>query len=466
MKKTLALLVATLALVACNKPQEGNFTNVQHPDWVKNAVLYEVNVRQYTPEGTFAALEQHLDRLSDLGVDVLWIMPMHPIGVEGRKGTLGSYYSPNDYTDVNPEFGTIDDFKHFLDTAHEKGFKVILDWVANHTGRDSKWALEHPEWYYQDSLGNLAVQYDWTDIAHLNYQYDEQRQAMFEALKYWVDMGVDGFRCDVAAEVPLDFWESSFDKLRAENPELFFLAEAENAPLQKNAFDAFYSWQQMHVWYDLAAGKIDADSLANFYVVRQEVSEMPLGTIPMNFTSNHDQNSWHGTDREDYGDAAKQFAVLSFVVPGTPMIYTGQEASLDKRLEFFEKDPVDWSNDFNDMTSLYKDLIHLRDVHSCLWAQPWGGVMAILPTDHPQQIFAFERESEGDMCLAMFNFSDETVSYKVENHLVTKDSDFTLPPHGYHIIFSVGDCFGDCDGIEVDIPQLSQGEPAQPQEQE
>lgn len=450
MKKYFLLILAAVCMFGCTpKQQPQEVSAVHHPFWTKDAVLYEVNVRQFTPEGTFAALEGHLDRLSDLGVDILWIMPMFPIGEEGRKGTLGSYYSPRDYKDVNPEFGTVDDFKHFLDEAHSKGFKVILDWVANHTARDARWAIEHPEWYYKDSLGNLAVQYDWTDIAHLNYECEEQREASLDALKYWAEMGVDGFRCDVAGEVPTDFWENAMSELRAINPEMFFLAEAEKPELQMNAFDAYYSWQQMHEWYSLAKGEITADSLANFYVGYQKNSGMPLGTMPMNFTSNHDQNSWHGTDREDYGDAVKQFAVLSFMVPGIPMIYTGQEASLDKRLEFFEKDTVDWTADVNDMTTLYKSLIALRDRHACLWAQPWGGIMAILPTSEPDKVFAFEREAEGDMCLAMFNFSDQEVSFKVENHLVTTDKDFTLPAHGYHIIFSVGDCFGDCDEVEV-----------------
>ena len=170
----------------------------------------------------------------------------------------------------------------------------------------------------------------------------------------------------------------------------------------------------------------------------------------MNFLSNHDQNSWTGTNTEMYGDAVKQFAVLSFMLPGIPMLYNGDEICLPKRLEFFEKDPIDWTSDPLEMTDFYKKLIALRDEHSCLWISPWGGNMSVLPTDHPEQIFAFERETVGDMCLAMFNFSDEEVSYKVENHLVTKDCEFTLPAHGYHIIFSVGDCFGDCDETELE----------------
>ena len=453
MKKTLTLLLALLCLAACHRAvPQGNFTNVKHPDWAQKAVIYQVNVRQFSDEGTFAAVEKQLDRLAELGVDILWLMPIHPIGVEGRKGTLGSYYAVQDYCAVNPEFGTLEDFDHFLAAAHEKGFKVILDWVANHTGRDHAWTVDHKDWYFLDSLGNLATQYDWTDIAHLNYENNPAlREAMEKQLQFWIDRGVDGFRCDVASEVPTDFWEKAFGDFRAAHPDaLFFLAEAEKADLQVNAFDAYYAWQQMHLWYELAKGEKNANDLADFYVNYADATGMPAGTLAMNFLSNHDQNSWTGTNTEMYGDAVKQFAVLSFMLPGIPMLYNGDEICLPKRLEFFEKDPIDWSSDPLEMTDFYKKLIALRDEHSCLWISPWGGNMSVLPTDHPEQIFAFERETVGDMCLAMFNFSDQEVSYKVENHLVTKDCEFTLPAHGYHIIFSVGDCFGDCDETELD----------------
>ncbi len=453
MKKILSFLLLLFCLVACKKAApEGNVTHVLHPEWAQNAVIYQVNVRQFSPEGTFAAIEPQLDRLSELGVDILWLMPIHPIGVEGRKGTLGSYYAVKDYCAVNPEFGTLEDFDHFLDVAHEKGFKVILDWVANHTGRDHAWTREHRDWYYLDADGNLATQYDWTDIAHLDYvNHPEVYEAMEKQMQFWIDRGVDGFRCDVASEVPTDFWDKAFADFRAQRPDgLFFLAEAETPALQKDAFDAYYAWQQMHLWYDLAAGKKNANDLADFYVSYADSVGMPAGTLAMNFVSNHDQNSWSGTNLEMFGPTLKQFTVLTFMLPGIPMLYNGDEICLPKRLQFFEKDPIDWTHDPLEMTKLYKELIALRDQHACLWASPWGGTMAVLPTDHPEQVFAFEREEEGDMCLAMFNFSDEVVTFKVSNHLVTTDNEFTLPAHGYHIIFSVGDCFGDCDESEFE----------------
>lgn len=451
MKKFL-LPFLILLLAACGRTQEpaGNVTNVNHAEWTQNAVIYQVNVRQFSQEGSFAAVETQLDRLAEMGVDILWLMPIHPIGVEGRKGGLGSYYAVRDYCAVNPEFGTLADFDHFLAAAHEKGFKVILDWVANHTSRDHAWTVEHRDWYHLDESGDLATQYDWTDIAHLDYvNHPEVYDAMQAQMQFWIDRGIDGFRCDVASEVPTDFWEKAFAAFRAQRPDgLFFLAEAETPALQENAFDAYYAWKQMHLWYELAAGKKNAKDLADFYVAYADETGMPAGTLAMNFVSNHDQNSWTGTNLEMYGAALKQFTVLTYLLPGIPMVYNGDEIALPKRLEFFEKDPIDWSTDPLDMTLLYTELIKLRDAHACLWAYPWGGTMAVLPTDQPERIFAFERETEGDLCLAMFNFSDEVVSFKVDNHLVTTDDAFTLPAHGYHIIFSAGDCFGDCDESE------------------
>ena len=446
MKRSIfAICLVLLALGACKKQAEP--APEARPG---DSVVYELNVRQLTPEGTFAAAEAHLPLLRELGVDIIWVMPPYPIGEKGRKGSLGSYYAIRDYCDINPEFGTLEDFDHFLAEAHAQGFMVILDWVANHTAPDHPWVTEKPaDWYVRDADGNTIVEYDWTDIAKLNYDNADMRAEMEKSMRFWLERGVDGFRCDVASEVPTDFWDKAFADFRGQRPgELFFLAEAETPALQMDAFDAYYAWRQMHLWYDLCAGKKDANDLADFYVNYSDEVGMPAGTWAMNFVSNHDQNSWSGTNVEMYGPAVKQFTVLTFLLPGIPMLYNGDEVCLPKRLEFFEKDPIDWSSDPYGMTALYKDLIALRDQHACLWAAPWGGSMAVLPTDHPDTVFAFEREEQGDMCLAMFNFSDQEVTYKVENHLVTTDSEFTLPAHGYHIIFSVGDCFGDCDETE------------------
>ncbi|MCI2082807.1 MAG: alpha-amylase family glycosyl hydrolase [Bacteroidales bacterium] len=435
------LLLASLAILAvgCSRETKYPVTEVSHPEWAESGVIYEVNVRQYTPEGTFAAFSKHLDRLSDLGVKILWLMPINPIGEYGRKGSLGSYYSVRDYYAVNPEFGNMNDFKALVDSCHVRGFKVVMDWVANHTSRDCAWTAEHPKWYKR-SGDTLAVAYDWTDVALLDYANDSVRDAMIDAMSYWVkEGGIDGFRCDFASGPSVSFWNKCTKVLRSIKPDIFLLAEAEQPDLQEKAFDAYYSWQLMNCTYDLAAGKITADSLANFFLDYENNTGMPLNTIPMHFTTNHDQNSWHGTDRELYGDALKQFAVLSFVLPGMPMIYSGEEVSMDRRLRFFEKDTIDWSNDVDSMTVFYSNLISERNEHKCLWAMPDGGKMYVITNDRPKKVFSMERELEGDICLALFNFSDSEVTCTLGEHAATADSLFDLPAYGYRLIFSAGD---------------------------
>ncbi|MDE7128794.1 MAG: alpha-amylase, partial [Alistipes sp.] len=227
MKKTALFAAVAAMLVGCGSQpdkaeQESAFDKY-------NSVVYELNVRQATPEGTFAAAEEYLPVLKSMGVDIVWLMPIHPIGAYGRKGTLGSYYSISDYEAVNPEFGDLAAFDHFVDRAHELGLKVILDWVANHTSRDAKWWSEgHADWYVLDEqTGVPIVQYDWTDIAKLNYDNADMREAMTSAMLFWIERGVDGFRCDVAFEVPIDFWQQAFARVKEINPDVYLLAEGE-----------------------------------------------------------------------------------------------------------------------------------------------------------------------------------------------------------------------------------------------
>ena len=227
MKKLLIFALGALALSACASKGQQDCSH-RHADYAYDATIYELNTRQLTPEGTFAAAESVLPELRDNGIDIIWVMPCQPIGKITRKGTLGSYYSIIDYCQFNPEFGTRADFEHFLATAHQLGFKVILDWVANHTAPDSPWTLNEG-WHYRDSLGNLMVQYDWTDISKLNYDNQDMRTAMKQAMHWWMDsIGIDGFRCDVAGEVPTDFWNDAMAELRLKHPDMFALAENED----------------------------------------------------------------------------------------------------------------------------------------------------------------------------------------------------------------------------------------------
>ncbi len=369
MKRTLALAAILLAVFAC-KPKAVEQNQSQSPvtgdDWTADAVVYELNTRQATAEGTLAAAAKKLPELKELGVDVVWLMPIYPIGVEGRKGTLGSYYAIKDYCDVNPEFGTLEDFDRFLETAHGLGLKVILDWVANHTSPDHPWVTEKdPSWYVRDSVtGKTIVEYDWTDIAKLNYANPEMRDAMASSMRFWLDRGIDGFRCDVAFQVPQDFWSDVFNAFRQEYPRrLFFLAEGEETFLHDAGFDCTYAWKLHHLLNDIAQGKADGDSLASYLAWNKENYG---GAHRLMFTSNHDENSWNGTEYERMGDAWQAMSVLCWTLPGSqPLIYTGQEVGLNHRFDFFEKDPMpDWHH--NATTDFYAYLAGLKHSHKAL----------------------------------------------------------------------------------------------------
>ncbi len=387
MKRIISGIAALMAAFSCAPKQSA------HPDWAYGAVIYEMNIRQYTPEGTFAAAQAELPRLKELGVDVLWLMPIYPIGVKERKGTLGSYYAISDYCAVNPEFGNMEDFGNFLKAAHKDGFKVILDWVANHTSPDAKWIDECPaDWYERDSLGNTVVEYDWTDIAALNYDNKDVWKAQDKAMRFWLDKGVDGFRCDMACEVPVEFWRETIAGLRADYPGIYMLAEGEDPGLHEDAFDASYAWVLHHLLNDIAQGKKGTEELAEY--VAMDAEKNPSEAFRLMFTSNHDENSWAGTEFERMGNAAKAMAVLTFTLPnGQPLIYTGQEMGWNKRFEFFEKDPIPaWEN--NGYTDFYKWLVKLRHDNPALAAGEKGGKFEVISTEN--DMFVFSRTLPGN----------------------------------------------------------------------
>lgn len=412
MKRIFLLLLISALLIACgnqNRSQEKeNDVQSTHPEWVYNAVIYEVNTRQYTPEGTFNAFSAHLPRLEELGVDILWFMPVQSIGEEDRKGLLGSYYSIKNYTEINNEFGTLADFKAVVKQAQGLGMKVILDWVANHTSRDALWVDTHPDWYVRDSLGNLNVMYDWTDIAQLDYSVAEMREEMIEAMKFWIrETGIDGFRCDVAGEIPTDFWEAAKDSLTRLNPDIFMLAEAEKPALNESVFDAYYAWDFHHKMNNVAQGKETVDSLR---VSLQRMNDrFPPHAIPMYFTSNHDENSWNGTEFERMGEAAKSFAVLTYMLPGIPLVYSGQEVGLNRRLEFFEKDIIEWE-DKGGFSDFYKELNRFKRKNKALLAQERDGEMMEISNDCPESIWSFRRVNNENEVVCVFNFSNDTIN--------------------------------------------------------
>ena len=345
-------------------------------------------------------MEAQLPRLKDLGVDVLWLMPMYEIGVEGRKGTLGSYYAISDYCKVNPEFGTMEDFRSLLDAAHAQGFKLILDWVANQTAPDHVWmTTRSADFYERDSLGNAIYEYDWTDTRSLNYDNPAVWAAQDSCMRFWLDMGVDGFRCDAAGEMPVAFWQGVLPQLKADYPDAYFLAEAEKPELAE-LFDATYAWSLHHLLNSLAQGSKTVKDLQEY--VAADAIFYPSDAFRLTFTSNHDENSWSGTEFEREGAAANACAVLCFTLPGSqPLIYTGQEIGLSRRLEFFEKDPItDWSA--NEYTDFWKKLVELRHNHPALAPGTPGG--PIVWWDAPEGLVAFHREVKDDKVIVLANF--------------------------------------------------------------
>ena len=412
MKHFVIPALAALVLVACSAPVK----NV-HPDWTYSSVVYEVNVRQFSPEGTLKAVEAQLPRLKDLGVDILWLMPINKIGVEGRKGTLGSYYAIADYKAIDPEFGTLADFDDLIAAAHEQGFKIIMDWVANQTAPDNVWMTEKPaDFYERDSLGNAIWEYDWTDTRSLNYENREVWYAQEDAMRFWLERGVDGFRCDAAGEMPSETWQYLVPTLRRDYPEIYLLAEAEKTEFAVDTmFDATYAWELHHIENGIGNGPGNKDAVKTVAdlkdYLKRDAARVPRSAFRLAFTSNHDENSWAGTEFERMGDAWQVLEVLNFTLPQTqPLIYTGQEIGLSRRLEFFEKDAItDWSA--NEYTEFYKYLTDLKHANPALDAGERGGRMKYIP-GLPENVLGFTRAVKGNKVTVLANLSAEPVVAK------------------------------------------------------
>ena len=376
----------------------------EHPGWCYNLGIYEVNLRQFSEEGTFAAFAEHLPRLKDMGVGILWFMPLHPIGVLNRKGGLGSYYSVRDYLALNPEHGDFDEFRNLVDRIHEMEMYVLIDWVANHSAWDNPLAVEHPEWYTRDTAGNFVPPVpDWSDVIDFDYDSPGLRRYMTEALRFWIERaGVDGYRCDVAGMVPVEFWNAARPELQRLKP-VFMLAEWETPELHERAFDATYSWELYRAMNGIAAGAKGLSAIDS--LLSREAEDFPPGAIRLRFTSNHDENSWNGTVFERLGPGAAAFAVLSFTVEGMPLIYGGQEAGLDRRLQFFDKDPIEWRE--HPFEELYSGLLALKRRNPALWHGGRGGGMRRILTDRDPRVYAFVRELGEHAVLAVLNLSSD-----------------------------------------------------------
>ena len=412
------LLTTAVSFISCNRQHAAEATaagglepSAAAPEWAKNANIYEVNVRQYTPEGTFNAFATHLPRLKKMGVDILWFMPIFPVSEARRKGTLGSYYAVADFRRVNPEFGSPEDFAALIQKIHALDMRVILDWVPNHTGWDHPWITAHPEYYTKGKDGQITdpinpktgKSWGWTDVADLNYENDDLRSAMQDDMLYWVrEYQIDGFRCDVAEEVPLDFWKETTQKLRKAKPDLFMLAEAEFPPHRNEEYFAMsYGWSFHHLMNQIAKGERNASDIRRWLTEDRDAFRKGFH---MHFITNHDENSWNGTEFERLGKAVKAMAVLSFTFDGMPLIYSGQESGLNKRLAFFEKDTISWNN-LAEFEPFYTSLLDLKHRNRALWNGADGGEPIFLETGKPKDVLLFMREKGENRVVVLINLS-------------------------------------------------------------
>jgi len=401
-----------------------------HPEWSKNAVIYEMNVRQHSPQGNLKAAQADLPRIKELGIDIVWLMPVHPIGEVNRKGgenkdnylvqpgstSLGSPYSAKDYKALNPDYGTWEDFDSFVAAAHDLEMKVIIDWVANHTAFDAVWTQDSTGlgYYLLDEDGKIQppTGTDWVDVAQLDWERGEENglyAAMEDAMTFWVrDHDIDGFRCDVAMKVPTPFWNRVRRALEKIEPEVFMLAEAEEPEHHERAFDASYAWEFHHITNEVAKGHMNADSVRAY--LQREFVRFPESAYRMTFITNHDENSWNGTVNERYGEAGRAMAVMCGTLFGMPLVYGGQESAMDKRLRFFEKDTVPWG-DYREM-SFYRILHDLNHMHAPLHNGSFG-VRPVQLVEEGDMLY-FERASQGTSVRVVINLSGEPVEFKPE----------------------------------------------------
>lgn len=391
-----------------NRYQPKSYVQITTPDWVKNATLYELNIRQFSEEGNFEAIIKQLPRLKKMGIDIIWLMPIQPIGDLHRKGSLGSYYSVKDYLGINPEFGTEADFIELVKAIHSQGMYVILDWVANHTSWDNDLVEKHPDWYMKSRKGTFQSTRwrDYDDIIEFDYRNPELRKYMTEAMKFWLEKyDIDGFRCDIASFVPIDFWENVRTELDELKP-VFMLAEAEDKELHRKAFDSTYNWTLWNILHLIATNGLSVKTLTEAYLA-EHVSIFPKAGIRMNFIDNHDKNSWEGNQYSNFGEALPAVTVFTFLMDGIPLVYSGQEAGLDRSLEFFEKDPIDWTT--HKFEKFYTTLFSLKHQNQALWNGIYGGEMVRIMNDRMDQAISFVREKNGDKVLIFINLSKETL---------------------------------------------------------
>jgi len=419
---------------------DSNSVATGHPSWSLQSNIYEVNLRQYGKNSSFTGFRSELKRLREMGVEILWFMPITPISVKDRKGVLGSYYAVKDYRAVNPEYGTMEEWKQLVRDAHDLGFKVITDWVPNHSGADHPWLTSHPNFYKQDSTGKAIYAYDWSDTRKLNYDNRELRDSMIASMKFWVDStGIDGFRCDVAGDVPSEFWQECISTLRKEK-ELFFLAEADKAELHKAGFDATYGWSVENVLYGIYSGKTSLFQLDHVLDSMEQV--LTPDAMRMYYTANHDENSWNGTEFERFGEGYKAFAVWTQTMKRSiPLIYSGQEEPNKRRIKFFEKDPIQFGK--HELAGFYRTLLNERKANAALATD---ASFKKVKVGNEDALYSFVREKNNHKVAVIINFSKQQQTITINDDILTgeplnlfmgtkeklaKGHSFNIEPWGY-----------------------------------
>ena len=428
--RNITILLITIFIVACQSTKEEARSPQPRPEVndtlapiskqnIAHSVLYEANIRQYSSEGTFNAFTKDLPVLKKMGVKVIWLMPINPISSTKSKGPLGSYYAVSDYTKVNPEFGTLEDFKFLVKKAHSLGIYIILDWVPGHTGWDHVWMEDNSDFYLKNNKGEIidpinfrtGKSFGWTDVADLNYDNLEMQEALRQAMLYWVkEINIDGYRIDQAYAVPQAFYDKTFEVLRKIKP-IFLLAETDiyhpGGLDLISKFDASYDWPGHSLSKDVAKGVKSANDFARH--IDLTLKKYGKQNILVNFVSNHDENSWNGTIKESYGPAHHVFMALNYTTPGMPLIYSGQEYDLNKRLRFFEKDS--FPKNSGKTMELLLQLGALKNNHKALASGKNGGSYKQLLNTKNNQIFAFERGKEGDTLVVIANLSKDYAQF-------------------------------------------------------
>jgi glycosidase len=391
---------------------------------IDKAIIYEANIRQYSSEGTFEAFTKNIPELKKLGVNIIWLMPIHPISVKNRKGKLGSPYSVDDFRKTNPDFGTAEDFDSLVETAHANGMYVVIDWITNQTGWNHRWINEHPEYYVRNEKGEIldpsnsktGESWGWTDVAELNYDNPELRQKMIQEMLYWIRTHqIDGYRLDAPQEVPDDFWDAAFDSIKKVKSDFLFIdIKISDEILQIT--DLNYDYPAQQLMNGIAIGKKTVADW-DFYFAQNKTSRSKK--IVINSTSNHNENTWNGTAYERLGDAAETFTVLTYLMPGVPLIYNGQEYDNKKRLPFFDKDSI--AHTKGKYFGLYEKLGRFKKNHPALSAHEDVGAYSRIRTSDDQNVLAFWRTNKNDSILFIANLKNLSNKFNLPISGIYKD---------------------------------------------